>query len=121
MALYGKRATRYSTSIMSTDSDSRISAGSFAPGSAPRVTAEDIEKLILKEDYMVHGNLTVCVLEVRNGTLVTGESACVYPENYDPAIGQKIARQKAVNKLFALEGYLLSERRHNDMTFFAGN
>ena len=106
---------------MSTDSDARISAGSFAPGSAPKITQQDIELLIVKEDYICHGVLTICILEVKNGTLVTGEAACVYPENYDREVGQKISRQKAINKIFALEGYLLAERRQRDMTYFAGN
>lgn len=101
--------------------DARVSAGFFAPGQAPRVAPEDIEKLVLKEDYVIHGTLTICILEVKNGTIVTGEAACVYPENFDPAIGQKVARQKAIGKLFALEGYLLAERRHHDLTYFSGN
>jgi Phage protein (N4 Gp49/phage Sf6 gene 66) family len=106
---------------MSTDSDARISAGSFAPGAAPKITLQDAEAVIVKEDYICHGVLTICILEVKNGTPVTGESVCVYPENYDREVGQKIARQKAVGKIVALEGYLLAERRQRDMTYFAGN
>jgi len=53
--------------------------------------------------------LTFCVLILRNGFTVTGESACVSPENFDAEIGRKVARQKAVEKIWTLEGYLLKE------------
>ncbi|MFT3523419.1 Gp49 family protein, partial [Klebsiella pneumoniae] len=54
--------------------------------------------------------LTFCVLVLRNGFTVTGESACASPENFDPEIGRKIARENAVNKIWMLEGYLLKQR-----------
>lgn len=53
--------------------------------------------------------LTFCVLVLKNGFTVTGESACASPENFDAEIGRKIARQNAVNKIWMLEGYLLKE------------
>jgi predicted RNase H-like HicB family nuclease len=54
--------------------------------------------------------LTFCVLVLRNGFTVTGESACVSPENFDPATGRKIAREHARNKIWQLEGYALRQR-----------
>ncbi|MBL1518056.1 hypothetical protein ELD49_31110, partial [Klebsiella pneumoniae] len=54
--------------------------------------------------------LTFCVMVLRNGFTVTGESACASPENFDPEIGRKIARENAVNKIWMLEGYLLKQR-----------
>lgn len=56
--------------------------------------------------------LTICILELRNGFTVTGESACVSPENFDAEIGMKIARENARSKIWALEGYLLKDRQH---------
>ncbi len=53
------------------------------------------------------GLLTFCVLELRNGFIVTGESACASPENFDPEIGRKIARENAVQKIWPLMGYEL--------------
>ncbi|AZB54446.1 hypothetical protein EBL89_03580 [Cereibacter sphaeroides] len=55
------------------------------------------------------GLLTFCVLVLRNGFTVTGESACASPKNFDPEIGRKIARENARAKIWALEGYLLRE------------
>src|SRR5262249_55165189 len=49
--------------------------------------------------------LTLCVLHLSNGFVVTGDSACASPENFDAELGRKIARQRAVDKLWALEGY----------------
>jgi hypothetical protein len=50
------------------------------------------------------------VLVLRNGFTVTGESACVSPENFDDEIGRKIARAHAIEKIWPLEGYLMKER-----------
>ncbi|WP_333986710.1 Gp49 family protein [Burkholderia cepacia] len=60
------------------------------------------------------GLLTFCVLVLRNGFTVTGESACVSPENFDAEIGRKVARQNAVAKIWPLEGYLLKQRLHEE-------
>lgn len=51
--------------------------------------------------------LTFCVLVLRNGFTVTGESACASPENFDAEVGRKIARQNAVQKIWPLMGYEL--------------
>ncbi|HDS2351045.1 TPA: hypothetical protein QIC98_003323 [Enterobacter hormaechei subsp. xiangfangensis] len=98
---------------------------------APRVTPQHIDSVILEEHYFTaydgiraanmgvgdawtaHKStdlLTFCVLVLRNGFTVTGESACASPENFDPEIGRKIARENAVNKIWMLEGYLLKQR-----------
>lgn len=56
--------------------------------------------------------LTFCVLVLRNGFTVTGESACASPENFDAEIGRKIARQNAVAKIWPLMGYELRSKLH---------
>ena len=56
------------------------------------------------------GLLTFCVIVLRNGFTVTGESACASPENFDAELGRKIARQNAVQKIWPLMGYALKER-----------
>lgn len=56
------------------------------------------------------GLLTFCVLVLRNGFTVTGESACASPENFDAEIGRKIARKNAVQKIWPLMGYELKCR-----------
>lgn len=98
---------------------------------APRVTPADIEANIASEHFFTaeqgafaafdppRGSdvvppelslLTFCVLVLRNGFTVTGESACASPENFDAEIGRKIARQNAVQKIWPLMGYELRSK-----------
>ena len=81
---------------------------------APRITPEHIDSVIVGEDYLVFPGttLTVCCLKLANGFAVTGESACASPENFDAELGRKIARRQAVDKIWALEGYALRQRLH---------
>lgn len=60
------------------------------------------------------GLLTFCVLVLRNGFTVTGESACASPENFDPQIGRDIAFKNAREKIWLLEGYRLKQRLHEN-------
>lgn len=79
---------------------------------APRLTPDSIDSVIMGEDYHVFPGttLTVCALKLRNGFVITGESAAASPENFDAEIGKKIARQNAREKIWMLEGYLLKQR-----------
>lgn len=79
---------------------------------APRLTPFLIDAAIKAEDYHVFpgSQLTVCCLTLQNGFTVVGESACASPENFNADIGREIAKQKAREKIWALEGYLLKER-----------
>lgn len=79
---------------------------------APRVTPERIEEVILNTEFYVFPGttLTVCCLTLKNGYTVLGESACASPANFDANMGEKIALQNAKQKIWALEGYALRER-----------
>jgi Phage protein (N4 Gp49/phage Sf6 gene 66) family len=79
---------------------------------APRVTPAQIDAAIASEAYQVFEGscLTVCCLTLQNGFTVTGESACASPANFNAELGRKIAREKARDKIWALEGYLLRQR-----------
>lgn len=76
---------------------------------APRLTPQLIDAQIVSEHYHVFPGttMTVCALTLRNGFIVIGESAAASPENFDEAIGRRIARDNARNKIWALEGYAL--------------
>lgn len=115
---------------MSTDND--IEQEIQAKGlTAPRITPADIEANITSEFYFTAAEgvrgasghevasvragmaldlLTFCVLVLRNGFTVTGESACASPENFDAEVGRKIARANAISKVWPLMGYALKER-----------
>lgn len=103
---------------------------------APRVTPDDLKANIISEHYfsamdgaigkMEHTGeplcptvkrdknalnlLTFCVLVLRNGFTVTGESACASPENFNAEIGRKIARENAEQKIWPLMGYYLKQQ-----------
>lgn len=81
---------------------------------APRLKPEDIDATIVREDYHVFPGttFTACLLTLKNGYNVLGESAAVSAANFDEEIGRKIARENARNKIWQLEGYLLREMLH---------
>lgn len=115
--------------------DSAIEQEIKAKGlTAPRITPADIKANIVSEHYFtadagvagmrwrdfeetgVPDNtttpqalsvLTFCVLLLRNGFTVTGESACASSENFDADIGKRIARANAEQKVWPLMGYAL--------------
>jgi len=75
-----------------------------------KLTPEDIEKAIVKEEYIKVGTkTTIAVLTLKNGFEVIGKSGCVDPSNYDHEIGSKVAREKAVDQVWLLEGYKLQQ------------
>lgn len=60
--------------------------------------------------------LTFCVLVLKNGFTVTGESVCASPANFDAEIGRKLARQNAVNKIWPLLDFSLRDAIHEAKT-----
>lgn len=98
---------------------------------APRVTPAAVEAEIVSEHYFTAEQgafaalnpasgvdvvppslslLTFCVLVLKNGFTVTGESACASPQNFDAEIGRKIARQNAVEQVWKLMGFRLRDK-----------
>ncbi len=78
---------------------------------APRVTPDQVNAEIVGEAYTVlpNGRTTVCQLTLRNGFTVEGISAAVSIENFDAEIGNKVARQNAVGKVWELLGFRLRD------------
>lgn len=99
---------------------------------APRLTPSKIDSLIVSEVYFTAEQgalankdvnlgqlqhkalslLTICVLVLENGFVVTGESACASEENFNEEIGREIAFKNAREKIWELEGYLLKEKMY---------
>lgn len=84
---------------------------------APRVTPEQIDSLIVDEHYYIFPDttVTVCLLELRNGFNVVGTSACASIENFDEELGRALARENARDKIWMLEGYLLKQRLYESV------
>lgn len=100
---------------------------------APRITPAEVEANIASEYYFTAEDgfvgstdgslerrydsclelLTFCVLVLKNGFTVTGESACASPENFNAQIGRRIARENAINKVWAFMGYELKTKLAN--------
>ena len=106
---------------------------------APRITPADVQDNIVSEHYFTGADgrygailnetyvgtelprdddgdleplelITFCVLVLKNGFTVTGESACASPENFDAEAGRIAARRNAENKIWPLMGYELKCR-----------
>ena len=79
---------------------------------APRITPDMLDAEIANVQYHVFpgSRLTVCCLTLRNGYTVTGESACASPENFNAGIGQRVAREKARDKIWGLLGFRLRDQ-----------
>ena len=78
---------------------------------APRITPDGVKDVIAKTEFHVLADvLTICVITLRNGFTVTGESACASPANFDKEIGERIAHENAIDKIWPLEGYLLKQK-----------
>lgn len=78
---------------------------------APRLSPERIDSVIVSEEFWVfQGKHMVCCLTLLNGFTVTGESAVVSPENFREDIGKRLSREKARDKVWAMEAYLLQQR-----------
>lgn len=104
-----------------------------AQSPAPRVSLKEVQDNIVGEYYFVAHDailagdqsvawanadklpdplkrLTFCVLVLKNGFTVTGQSACVSAANYDPKIGEEIAYKNAFEQIWPLMGYALADR-----------
>ena len=86
---------------------------------ARTIKSQDIQGYVSEEHFMNVGEalgmpedhpsrvMTLCVVVLKNGFTLTGESGCADPRKYDRAIGEKIAKENALNKAWPLMGYVL--------------
>jgi hypothetical protein len=94
-----------SEALTATDHESAENA------TAPRVSLASMEAKIVRASYVLHeGILTLCILKMRNGFYVVGESAPASPANFNAELGRKFAYENAIRQLWKLEGYSLRDR-----------
>lgn len=91
--------------ITRAEADASLSAD---PG--PRVTIESMEAKVASAEYFRSKTLTICILTLSNGFTIVGTSACVSPENYNQALGERYAYDDAFRQIWAFKGYLLREK-----------
>ncbi len=94
---------------------------------APRVSLADIERNIDTVLYFSGADaaqafgatkgypasfevLTICLVALHNGFTIIGKSAPASPENFNEALGRKLAYEDAVRHVWPLMGYELRER-----------
>lgn len=75
-----------------------------------KLTPQYINSLITHTEYQYSGTLTICLLTLKNGYKVIGESACLNETDFDAEIGKQAAYNNAVEKIWQLEGYLAKQR-----------
>ena len=78
-----------------------------------KVSLTDITDKIKKTTYTIlpDTTTTVCQLHMENGFIILGTSACVDPALFNQALGEKYAFEKAIDKAWELEGYLLAQEK----------
>ena len=91
---------------------------------APRVTSSAIEDAIKNVFFINAGDAlghdtdsrlscyTICIIELKNGTILDGSSAPVSNENFNRGMGEAIALSKAKDKIYPLLGFMLREKLH---------
>lgn len=76
-----------------------------------KVSSVDVSRAISKEKYIHMGRKKcVCHLTLQDGWEVIGVAGVVNPELYDSKIGESIAREKAIDKVYLHLGSLLQNR-----------
>ena len=72
------------------------------------ISENDIKKIIKEVIYTINGQkTTICLLILENDFEVVGTSACVDKNNFNKEVGEKLAYEKAFEKIWELEGYRL--------------
>jgi Phage protein (N4 Gp49/phage Sf6 gene 66) family len=98
---------------------------------APRVSLRDIESAIAEQYYFTAAEalngldgvparshddqldtLTICLVVLKNGWTQIGKAAPASKENFDPALGRKLAYEDAIRHLWPLMGFNLRQKLH---------
>lgn len=85
-----------------------------------KLTKEYLESLIVSVEYSDDknfgdlGTVTLCMLKMKNGSVVVGKSSCIDPKNFDREIGRKVAYDDAFDQLWEFEGYIAKEKLYQE-------
>jgi len=78
-----------------------------------RVTLQSIHDKVETVEYVnptLAPHFTLAIVKMKNGYVITGQSAPADPANYDKALGEKFSYEDAIRKVWPLEGYQLCEK-----------
>lgn len=76
------------------------------------LSEERVLGLVDSESYHhFEGTTTVtCLLTLKNGAQVLGSAMCMDSDDFDFNVGMSVAKDKAINQIWELEGYALKTR-----------
>lgn len=106
-------AVKYPDGYMSWSPKDTFEAAYLPQGhDGSRVNEQMVNDFIVGHESTRLGNHTVVLVRLRNGFTLIEESACVDPANYDQAIGEKYALEKAKKQIWNHLGFLLATARN---------
>lgn len=76
------------------------------------ITQEIVDKIYEESEKVTRTSFGKCLIlscKLKNGFVITENSACVDPKNFDTKIGMEICEEKIKNKIWELEGYCLQK------------
>lgn len=73
------------------------------PGAIEHILAQSKTKFTKIGEKTTH-----CMITVPSGFEITGESSCIDPTEYTQVLGEKFSKERAVQTLYMLEGYMLA-------------
>lgn len=90
---------------------------------APRVSLDDIKAAIASEYFTTADKafagcpiaeslkvLTIYIIVMKNGFSIIGKSAPASAENFDEALGKKLAYEDAIRQIWPLMGFALRDK-----------
>lgn len=87
-----------------------------------RVTLADLEANVDSVEFINPESdplFTIAVVKLKNGYVVTGESAAADPANFNAELGQKFAKEAALKKVWPLMGYALRDKLAKGETYLS--
>jgi len=78
------------------------------------ISHETVESKIAQTTYhrFPKTNLTIAILTLKSGFVVTGESNCVDPQDFNEQVGRDLAYDNAIDKIYTYEAYLKLANSH---------
>jgi hypothetical protein len=78
--------------------------------SIQKITPEMVENSIANIEFIHRNNkLTVCIITLKNGFMLADSMGVVRPELFDPALGEKYAKEKTLDKVWLYLGTCLQQ------------
>lgn len=76
----------------------------------PKITPEMVANSIMNIEFIeFKDRLTICVITLNNGFMVTGETGVIRSELFDSELGKKYSQENAMNKVWFYLGVCLQE------------